>query len=150
MTATNILPKLTALLLLAAGAGLSHAAAVEPAKHAITHEDVWLMKRVGAPQPSPDGKWAVFSVTDPAYDSKEQWSDIWIKSLVDDSAPRRLTFSKGGESAHAWSPDSRFLLFVAKREGDEAAQIYRLDVASGGEAQRMTTDAGRAHAEVEP
>ena len=139
MTATNILPKLTALLLLAAGAGLSHAAAVEPAKHAITHEDVWLMKRVGAPQPSPDGKWAVFSVTDPAYDSKEQWSDIWIKSLVDDSAPRRLTFSKGGESAHAWSPDSRFLLFVAKREGDEAPQIYRLDVASGGEAQRMTT-----------
>ncbi|WP_426339356.1 prolyl oligopeptidase family serine peptidase [Pseudoduganella sp. S-14] len=139
MSATNILPKLTSLLILAACTGLSQAAAVEPAKHAITHEDVWLMKRVGAPQPSPDGKWAVFSVTDPAYDSKEQWSDIWIKSLVDDSAPRRLTFSKGGESAHAWSPDSRFLLFVAKREGDEAPQIYRLDVASGGEAQRMTT-----------
>ena len=26
----------------------------------ITHEDVWLMKRVGAPVPSPDGKWVVF------------------------------------------------------------------------------------------
>jgi hypothetical protein len=101
MHAKTFLPKLTSLLILGACAGLAQAAAAEPARHAITHEDVWLMKRVGAPQPSPDGKWAVFSVTDPAYDSKEQWSDIWIKSLADDSAPRRLTFSKGGESAHA-------------------------------------------------
>ena len=43
------------------------------------------MKRVGAPTASPDGKWAVFAVTDPAYDSKEQWSDLWIKSLTDDT-----------------------------------------------------------------
>ncbi|KQQ33528.1 dipeptidyl aminopeptidase [Duganella sp. Leaf126] len=110
-----------------------------PAKHAITHEDVWLMKRVGAPAVSPDGRWAVFAVTDPAYDSKEQWSDLWIKSLTDDSAPRRLTFSKGGESAVNWSPDSRQLVFTAKRDGDDVAQIYRIDIAGGGEAQRLTT-----------
>jgi Tol biopolymer transport system component len=97
------------------------------------------MKRVGAPQPSPDGKWAVFSVTDPAYDSKEQWSDLWIKSLSDDSPARRLTFSKGGEGALNWSPDSKQLIFVAKRDGDDAGQIYRIDVAGGGEAQRLTT-----------
>eukprot|EP01030_Chromulinospumella_sphaerica_P028646 gene28646-29005_t len=94
------------------------------AKHAITHEDVWLMKRVGAPLPSPDGKWAVFSVTDPAYDSKEQWSDLWIKSLNDETPARRLTFSKSSEGSLNWSPDSRYLVFVAKRDGDEAAQIY--------------------------
>jgi len=121
-------------------AGPSQAAAEAPtAKRAITHEDVWLMKRVGAPTVSPDGKWAVFSVTDPAYDSKEQWSDLWIKSLNDDSAPRRLTFSKGGEGAVNWSPDSRQLVFTAKREGDDAGQIYRIDIAGGGEAQRLTT-----------
>src|SRR5471032_152940 len=115
------------------------AAATQQARHAITHEDVWLMKRVGAPLPSPDGKWAVFSVTDPAYDSKEQWSDLWIKSLTDDTPARRLTFSKGGESGAVWSPDSRQLVFVAKRDGDDAAQLYRIDVAAGGEAQRLTT-----------
>ena len=121
-------------------AGPSQAAAEAPAaKRAITHEDVWLMKRVGAPTVSPDGKWAVFSVTDPAYDSKEQWSDLWIKSLNDDNAPRRLTFSKGGEGAVNWSPDSRQLVFTAKREGDDAGQIYRIDIAGGGEAQRLTT-----------
>ncbi|MES2118446.1 MAG: S9 family peptidase, partial [Pseudomonadota bacterium] len=131
---------LLALLLAAAFAGPAPAAPAAPSvPHAITHEDVWLMKRVGAPVPSPDGKWAVFSVTDTAYDSKEQWSDLWIKSLADDTPARRLTFSKGGEGGVSWSPDSRQMLFTAKRDGDEAAQIYRLDVAAGGEAQRLTT-----------
>ncbi|MGK5024463.1 prolyl oligopeptidase family serine peptidase [Janthinobacterium sp. RB2R34] len=148
MTSPRLRRSLASLLIAAACASLAHAAsttAVTPAadtqsaKHAITHEDVWLMKRVGAPVASPDGKWAVFAVVDPAYDNKEQWSDLWIKSLTDDSAPRRLTFSKGGESAVTWSPDSRQLVFVAKREGDEAGQLYRLDVVAGGEAQRLTS-----------
>src|SRR5262245_34310847 len=95
-------------------------------KHTITHEDVWLMKRVGAPVPSPDGKWAVFSITEPAYDAKDQWVDLWIKSLTDDSPARRLTYSKGGESGVSWSHDSAKLAFAAKREGDEVAQLYIL------------------------
>jgi dipeptidyl aminopeptidase/acylaminoacyl peptidase len=144
MTSTRLLHPLTALLMATASFGAVHAAhaadATAPAaRHAITHEDVWLMKRVGAPAPSPDGKWAVFAVTDTAYDSKEQWSDLWIKSLADDSAPRRLTFSKGGEGSVNWSPDSKQLIFIAKRDGDDAGQIYRIDVAGGGEAQRLTT-----------
>lgn len=144
MTSTRLLHPVTALLIATASFGAVHAAhaadATAPAaKHAITHEDVWLMKRVGAPVPSPDGRWAVFAVTDTAYDSKEQWSDLWIKSLADDSAPRRLTFSKGGEGSVNWSPDSKQLIFIAKRDGDEAGQIYRIDVAGGGEAQRLTT-----------
>jgi dipeptidyl aminopeptidase/acylaminoacyl peptidase len=138
------IPRLSVLafIISATLGGHAHAAdtvTTPPAKHAITHEDVWLMKRVAAPTVSPDGKWAVFAVTDPAYDSKEQWSDLWIKSLLDDSAPRRLTFSKGGEGAVNWSPDSRQLVFVAKRDGDDAGQIYRIDIAGGGEAQRLTT-----------
>ena len=146
MTSPRLRRSLASLLI--AAACTAHAAAptaatpaadTQSARHAITHEDVWLMKRVGAPVASPDGKWAVFSVVDSAYDSKDQWSDLWIKSLTDDSAARRLTFSKGGEGAVAWSPDSRQLVFVAKREGDDAGQIYRIDIAGGGEAQRLTT-----------
>jgi dipeptidyl aminopeptidase/acylaminoacyl peptidase len=133
-----VLRAFAAPMMLAAGLACPHAE-VAAGRHAITHEDVWLMKRIGAPVASPDGKWAVFSVTDPAYDSKEQWSDLWLKSLVDDSAPRRLTFSKGSESGAAWSPDGKRLAFVAKREGDEAGQIYVLNLASGGEAERLTT-----------
>ena len=36
------------------------------------------MKRVGAPAVSPDGKWVVFSVTEPAYDEKKEVADLWI------------------------------------------------------------------------
>ena len=88
----------------------------------LTHEAMWMMKRVGAPNPSPDGKWVVFSLVEPAYDEKDQVSDLWIVSADGSAKPRRLTFSKGSESGVAWSPDSRQIAFSARREGDEAGE----------------------------
>ncbi|HEX2121163.1 MAG TPA: prolyl oligopeptidase family serine peptidase, partial [Thermoanaerobaculia bacterium] len=124
----RILPLLLALFAVAA-----LAADKEP----LTHETMWLMKRVGAPAISPDGKWVVFSVTDPSYDEKEQVNDLWIAPTDASAKPRRLTGSKGGESDASWSPDSRRIAFSAKRDGDEQNQIYVIDLA-GGEAQRVT------------
>lgn len=126
------LPALLGLVAVALGAA-------EPARRPITHEDLWLMKRVGAPVPSPDGTRAVFAVTEPAYDPKETASDLWLKVLGDDTPARRLTFTKGAESGAAWSPDGTKLAFATKRDGDEAAQLYVLDLAAGGEAERLTT-----------
>ncbi len=109
------------------------------AKAPITHQDVWLMKRVGAPLPSPDGKWVVFPLTEPAYDERDQVSDLWIVPADGSTKSRRLTFTKSAESGVAWSPDSRRLAFSARREGDEANQIYVLDLSGGGEAIRITS-----------
>lgn len=106
-------------------------------KQALTHETMWLMKRVSAPAISPDGKWVVFSVTEPAYDSKDQVADLWIVPGDGSAKPRKLTGSKAGESDAAWAPDNRRIAFSAKRDGDEQNQIYLLDLA-GGEAQRIT------------
>lgn len=132
---------------------LSIAAAVS-SPSAITHEDLWLMKRVGSPSVSPDGRWAVFAVTEPAYDEKAQVSDLWIVATAADRdgrlpAPRRLTGTAGGESGVDWSEDSRRLVFSARREGDESAQLYLLDL-SGGEAIRLTQLVNGAGAEVFP
>jgi dipeptidyl aminopeptidase/acylaminoacyl peptidase len=109
-------------------------------KRPITHEDLWLMTRVGAPSVSPDGRWAVFSVTETAYNDKDQVSDLWIVSTDTSSkgGPRRLTGTAGGESGVEWSPDGSRLVFSAKREGDDTAQLYLLDLSAGGEAQRLT------------
>ena len=115
------------------------AVATHAAKSPITHETLWLMKRVGAPVPSPDGKWVVFPVTEPAYDEKSQVSDLWIVPADGSAKPRRLTFTKSPEGGIAWSPDGRRIAFSARREGDDASQIYLLDVTGGGEAQRVTS-----------
>jgi dipeptidyl aminopeptidase/acylaminoacyl peptidase len=113
-------------------------AAPAAAKRVMTHEDLWLMKRVGAPQPSPDGKWLVVSVTDPAYEESAQFADLWLVA-ADRSAPaRRLTSTRRSESGVTWSQDSRRIAFSTQREGDDSAQIYILDLASAGEAQRIT------------
>ena len=107
-------------------------------RHSITHEDIFLMKRVAAPVLSPDGRSIVFTVTEPSYTESDQVSDLWLVPADGSAEPRRLTNTKGGESGVAWSPDSRRIAFSAKREGDDAAQIYVLDLATGGEAQRVT------------
>ena len=112
-------------------------AAIAAEKQPLTHETMWLMKRVGAPAISPDGKWVVFQVTEPSYDEKEQVSDLWLVPADGSAKPRKLTGTKAGESGVSWSPDSRRIAFSAKRDGDEANQIYVLDL-TGGEAQRVT------------
>jgi Tol biopolymer transport system component len=127
----------TALIVVAAISARFAPAQTRTGRAPITHESMFLMKRVGAPVPSPDGKWVVFSVTEPAYDDKDQVSDLWIVSSDGKTAPRRLTSTRGGESGAAWSPDGRKIAFAAKREGDDASQIYVLDL-RGGEAVRVT------------
>ena len=117
-----------------------------PAQHPITHEDVWLMARVSAPQASPDGRWIVFSVTEPSYDDAVKVSDLWIVAADGGQAPRKLTAGKAGEGDVSWSPDSTRIVFTAKREGDDEAQAYVLQVTGGGEAQRVTNLSGGASA----
>lgn len=130
--------KLHRSIAFAALAALFAVTAVSAEKQPLTHETMWLMKRVGAPAISPDGKWVVFSVTEPSYDEKEQTSDLWLAPTDGSAKPRKITAMKAGESDPSWSPDSRRIAFSAKRDGDEASQIYVLDIAGGGEAQRVT------------
>lgn len=105
----------------------------------ITHERLWMLKRVGPPVPSPDGKWVAFVLTEPSYNEQEHSADLWLVPTDSSSPPRQLTFTKAGESGMAWSPDSRSLAFAARREGDEASQIYLLDLSMAGEARRITS-----------
>ena len=117
---------------------LAALAETPPARTPITHEKLWMMKRVGAPSVSPDGKWVVFSVLEPSYEQDKEVSDLWVVAADGSSPPRRLTRTRAPEKGVAWSPDSRAIAFATKREGDEADQIYLLDLAGGGEARRLT------------
>ena len=109
------------------------------ARTPITHEKLWMMKRVGGPVVSPDGKWVVYSVLEPSYEPDKEVSDLWLAAADGKSPPRRLTHTRAAEKGVAWSPDSRAIVFATRREGDEADQIYLLDLAAGGEARRLTS-----------
>jgi dipeptidyl aminopeptidase/acylaminoacyl peptidase len=118
--------------------GLLLAITAAAQKRPITHDDIWLMKRVGEPVVSPDGRSVVFSVTEPDYDPAKQTADLWVAPTDGSAPPRRLTFSKAAESGAVWSPDGTRLAFATKREGDETPQIYLLPL-SAGEARRVTS-----------
>src|SRR6185503_10404348 len=136
----------TAFLVLA---GLAFALVAHAAPGRIpAHEDIWLMKRVGAPQVSPDGSWIVVAVSEPAYDDNFALSDLWLIDTTARHSSRRLTSTRRPESGVIWSPDSRRIVFSAQRDNDEAPQLYLLDLAAGGDAQRLTNLSGGARAPV--
>src|SRR5512144_1375313 len=84
-------------------------------KRPITHEDVWLMKRVGAPAVSPDGRWAVVPVAEPSYDPAKSASDLWIVPVDGSTPPRRLTNTRAPEGGAVFSPDSTRIAFTTTR-----------------------------------
>jgi len=105
-------------------------------KHPITAEDLWKVKRVGAPTISADGKWCAVEVTTFNADSNDSTSQIWLLS-TDGKTQKQLTSFNGRNSSPKWSPDGKSIAFVSKRGGDEVAQIYVIGP-EGGEAKRIT------------
>ena len=89
----------------------------------LTAETLWQLKRVSAPAVSPDGKVAVYAMT--AFDAENDKGDADLYRVATAGGkPERLTSMKGNESAPAWSPDGRYIAFVAKRGEDKQAQLY--------------------------
>jgi len=130
-------------LLLPSWASFSSIAAAEQGR-AITHEDLWLMPRVGAYALSPDGSQVVVAVTTPGYNTDEQGTHLWLLDTEGEHAPRQLTFVDSAESQMAWHPTGQQIAFRARRSGDSHAQIYLLDLQGGGEARRVTQFEGGA------
>jgi dipeptidyl aminopeptidase/acylaminoacyl peptidase len=101
----------------------------------LTAETLWQLKRVSAPAVSPDGKVAVYAMT--AFDAENDKGDADLYRVATvGGKPERLTSMKGNESAPAWSPDGRYIAFVARRGEDKQSQLYVI-AANGGEASRV-------------
>jgi dipeptidyl aminopeptidase/acylaminoacyl peptidase len=89
-----------------------------------------------SPSLSPDGKTVVFVLAEADWKKNERVTHLW-RAGVGSEDRIQLTRGPKGESSPHWSPDGEWIVFVGEREGDEAAQLYRLS-ARGGEAERLT------------
>ena len=101
----------------------------------ISVEDLLAFRRVSDPQPSPDGKWIVYVVSEVEYADNRTNSDLWIVPTAG-GTPRPLTTSPRHDRHPRWSPDGQWIVFESNRGGD--FQLYTLPVA-GGEARVLTS-----------
>ena len=104
--------------------------------------DIYRLQTVSDPQISPDGKWIAYTLStiDSAQDKRS--SDVWIISR-DGQETLQMTHTKDeSERSPRWSPDGKYLSFVASRGGaDKKSQVWLLD-RRGGEAFSLTNVKG--------
>jgi dipeptidyl aminopeptidase/acylaminoacyl peptidase len=106
-------------------------------------EVLWELSRLAPPVVSPGGKQVVVAATTyPEKDDPEKtWqaeTRLWLLATGPDQRQRPLTAGGGSASEPAFSPDGSHLVFVGKRNDDEAAQLYVLPMDGPGEAVRLT------------
>ncbi|MDO9452998.1 MAG: S9 family peptidase [Stagnimonas sp.] len=101
----------------------------------ITAQDLWAVKRVGAPVLAPDGKRAVMSVQEWSIEKNKPTASLWLTDLTSGKT-KRLTNGNSSDGAPAWNDDGTRIAFVSKRGEDEAAALYVIDP-DGGEAEEL-------------
>ena len=104
----------------------------------LTIDDLLALKSVADPQVSPDSKWIAHTVTRVDIEADESTSEIFMTS-IDSGEVVQLTSDDSSASTPRWSPDGRYLAFLAAKGDDDAStQVWTLDL-RGGEAQAYTS-----------
>jgi dipeptidyl aminopeptidase/acylaminoacyl peptidase len=85
------------------------------AKHTPTIDESLSLKSVRSPMISPDGRFVAYFVTETDWTNDEFVSQIWLANLST-GASFQLTRGKHSPGPAEWSPDGRWLAFVAERE----------------------------------
>jgi dipeptidyl aminopeptidase/acylaminoacyl peptidase len=93
-------------------------------KHPFTFEDMMALKRVGAPVPSPNGKWVVFDCEDVDLAANTKISHLWIVPASGGES-RRLNSTPNHEERPRFSPDDRRLIWTSK--ATDPTQIWMCD-----------------------
>lgn len=91
---------------------------------------------VSNPQLSPDGSELIYLFSESNWKANKQVAHLW-RVDADGDDPRQMTYGDEGESEPRWSTDGKWISFIAKRNDDEANQLYLMR-ADGGEGRRLT------------
>ncbi|MDH3812892.1 MAG: S9 family peptidase [Acidobacteriota bacterium] len=101
----------------------------------LTIDDYFKIHEVGDPQVSPDGKWVAYTVTKQDLEKDESKTRIWMAPTAGGD-PVPMTAKDKSASRPRWSPDGRYLAFLAAPEDGED-QIWTL-FREGGDSQPLT------------
>lgn len=115
----------------------------QTAKRTLRPGDIYRLQTLNDANVSPDGQWIAYTVSsvDSAKDRRN--TDIWMVSW-DGKQTIQLTSSPDGESSPRWSPDGKYISFIAARNGGPA-QVWLLD-RRGGEGVKLTDVKGDINA----
>jgi dipeptidyl aminopeptidase/acylaminoacyl peptidase len=98
--------------------------------HPLNLDDLDHLLSVGSPQVSPDGKWVLYTVSRIDTTSDKRITDVWMVSW-DGTQDIRLTYGVDSSvSEPRWSPDGKYISFMAERPGApkvKGSQVWVLD-----------------------
>ena len=107
-----------------------------PARRQLHADDLERVQDVSDPQVSPDGRWVAYVLTTADHESDQARSAIWMVSW-DGKERLALTAPAEGIERPRWSPDGRYLAFLAPVTGADRSQIMLLD-RRGGDARAVS------------
>ena len=107
----------------------------DDSRRLLTPEDFFDIKQVGNPVVSPDGEWVAYTVRETSLDEGSSETRIWM-AATDSDVVLPMTSVGTSASSPAWSPDGKYLSFLASRNDGET-QVWALD-RRGGEAVQLT------------
>ncbi|HMC24679.1 MAG TPA: S9 family peptidase [Candidatus Udaeobacter sp.] len=93
-------------------------------KHPFRFEEMMKLKRVGAPVPSPDGKWVVFDCEDVDLAANTKISHLWIVPASGGES-HRLNPTPNHEERPRFSPDGKRLIWTSK--ATDPTQVWMCD-----------------------
>src|SRR5438477_1295719 len=125
-TSTRVCARMKVFLLIIFA--LTTSVLAQVAKHPFTFEDMMKLKRVGAPVPSPDGKWVVFDCIDVDLEANTKISHLWIVPATGGES-RRLNPTPNHEERLRFSPDGKQLIWTSR--ATDPTQIWVCDFDSG-------------------
>jgi dipeptidyl aminopeptidase/acylaminoacyl peptidase len=116
----------------------------QESKRPIAIDDFFAMNNVRDSQISPDGKWIAYTVSTTDLKKDRSETRVWMVSAAGGD-PIPMTAKGYSAGSPRWSPDGKYLSFIAKRsesgddknDSEDKPQVWALN-RLGGEAQQLT------------
>ena len=105
-------------------------------KKSLSIEAILNLKQVGDVEVSPDEKWAAYTVSSVDTTKDKSNTQIWMVS-TSGGDPIPMTSKEYSASSPKWSPDGKYLSFMAQKGEKTKTQVWNLN-RWGGEAQQVT------------